>query len=54
MKEIIKACRDASIPLVAGVALSLVMANAAPHTYHKIIDAPIIGEGINLHFIIKR
>lgn len=53
MKEIIKACRDASIPLVAGVALSLVMANAAPHTYHKIIDAPIIGEGINLHFIIN-
>lgn len=53
MKEIIKACRDASLPLVAGVALSLVVANAAPEAYHKIIDAPIIGEEINLHFIIN-
>lgn len=53
MKEIIKACRDASIPLVAGVALSLVMANFAPHAYHKIIDTPIIGEEITMHFIIN-
>lgn len=53
MREIIKACRDASIPLVAGVALSLIMANFAPYAYHKIIDTPIIGEEITIHFIIN-
>ena len=53
MRNIIQACRDASIPLVAGVALSLVMANVAPHAYHDIVHTPLIGEEINLHFIIN-
>lgn len=53
MKEIIQACRDASLPLIAGVSLALVMANAAPHTYHKIIDTPLIGEEISIHWIVN-
>lgn len=53
MKEIIRACREASLPLVAGVALSLVMANAAPNTYHNIIDTPIIGHHISLHWMVN-
>lgn len=53
MKEIIRACREASLPLVAGVALALVMANAAPEAYHKIIDTPIIGDHISLHWAVN-
>ncbi|MBR6799764.1 MAG: Na+/H+ antiporter NhaA, partial [Firmicutes bacterium] len=53
MKELVRACRDASLPLIAGVALSLVMANAAPGAYHKIIDTPIIGDHISLHWLVN-
>ena len=53
MKELVRACRDASLPLIAGVALSLVMANVAPGAYHKIIDTPIIGDHISLHWLVN-
>lgn len=53
LKEIIRACREASLPLVAGVALALVMANAAPHTYHSIIETPLLVEGMSLHWIVN-
>ena len=53
MKEIIRACREASLPLVAGVALALVMANVAPHTYHSIIETPLIAEGLTLHWLVN-
>ena len=53
VKEIIRACREASLPLVAGVALALVMANVAPHTYHSIIETPLIAEGLTLHWLVN-
>ncbi len=53
MKEIIRACREASLPLIAGVSLALVMANAAPEAYHKIIDTSVIGDHISLHWMVN-
>lgn len=53
LKELINACREASLPLIAGVALALVMANFAPHTYHKIIETPLGIDGMTLHWIVN-
>lgn len=49
----IRRCREFSIPLIAGVILAVVWANLAPESYHHIVYTPIIGEHINLHWLVN-
>lgn len=49
----IRRCREFSIPLIAGVVLAVVWANLAPESYHHIVHTPIIGEHINLHWLVN-
>ena len=49
----IRRCREFSIPLIAGVILAVVWANLAPESYHHIVHTPIIGEHINLHWLVN-
>ncbi len=52
MKTFVDACRTYSLPLIAGVIVSLIAANLAPEAYHHIVHTPIVGE-INLHFLVN-
>ena len=49
----IRRCREFSIPLIVGVILAVVWANLAPESYHHIVHTPIIGEHINLHWLVN-
>ena len=53
MKSFVQTCRTYSIPLIAGVIVALIAANLFPEAYHHIVHTPIIGEKINLHFLIN-
>ena len=41
MKNVVNLLQEWSIPLIAGVFISLLVANAAPHTYHVLVHEPI-------------
>lgn len=53
MKSFVQTCRTYSIPLIAGVIVSLIAANLFPEAYHHIVHTPIIGEEINLHWLVN-
>ncbi len=53
MKAIVQKCRTYSVPLILGVVAALIMANAAPDTYHHIVHTPIFGEEISLHWLVN-
>lgn len=53
MYHIMRKMRDLSIPLLAGVVLAVLWANVSPESYHHFIHTPIIGEHINLHWLIN-
>ncbi len=53
MKSFVQTCRTYSIPLIAGVIVALIAANLFPEAYHHIVHTPIIGEHINLHFLVN-
>lgn len=47
--------QEFSIPLIAGVATAVVLANLAPHFYHVLAHGSPFGEGshLNLHFVMN-
>ena len=51
--KFVETCRTYSIPLIAGVIVSLIAANVCPELYHHIVHTPIIGEEINLHWLVN-
>lgn len=53
MKSFVETCRTYSIPLILGVIVSLFAANLFPEAYHHIVHTPIIGEEINLHWLVN-
>lgn len=53
MKSFVQSCRTYSIPLIAGVIVSLIAANLFPEAYHHIVHTPIFGEKFNLHFLVN-
>lgn len=50
---VIKKCREYSLPLILGVVLAVVWANVSPESYHHFVHEPIIGEHINLHWLVN-
>lgn len=60
LKKTLNLLSEFSIPLIAGVLVALVLANANEHLYHEILDTPLFGEGgkifghtITFHFLMN-
>ena len=42
-KDVVQFLSEYSVPLMLGVIVALIMANAAPSTYATLVEAPLLG-----------